>query len=63
MRKRYLTQNPLTARSQPQQYFSAVGSAACSFQQAMRLQAIHEFPSAVVLDLKAFGKHTDSSIA
>ncbi len=57
MGKRDLAKNFLAATGEPQQDLPPVFAAARSFQEAVRLQAIYEFHGAVMLDLKAFGKH------
>ena len=63
MRKRDLAQNLLATAGQSQQDFSTVGTAARALQESMRFQAIDELDGAVMLDLKAFGKHADRGVA
>ena len=62
MGKRDLTKNFFSATGEPQQDLPPVFAAARSFQEAVCLQAIYELHGAVMLDLKAFGKHADRGV-
>ena len=59
MGKGDLPQDFFAAMREPQKDVAAVGVAACSLQQAVRLQAVDKLHGAVMLDLQSFSEDAD----